>query len=165
MATMPIRKWGDPALRETCKMVKKVDPSIKDLIKSLTDTMYDAPAVGLAASQIGILKRVITLDLGEGLEAYINPEIIWQSSEEEEDEEGCLSLIPDVKIPIKRASKIKVKALNQRGKPVVIVAEGLLARVFQHEIDHIQGCLIIDRATRMERRKALEKINELTSLT
>lgn len=161
---IPIRKWGDPALREKCKTAKKVDSSVTGLIKNLADTMYDAPGVGLAASQIGVLKQVITLDLGEGLEAYINPEIIWQSQEKEEDEEGCLSLIPEVKMPIKRASKIKVRALNKKGKPVVIEAEGLLARVLQHEIDHIQGRLILDRATKQERKKALKKISELTPL-
>lgn len=163
MAVFAIRKFGDPVLREKCAPVTKIDDSAKELVKNLADTMYDAEGVGLAASQIGVLKRVVVIDLAannkKNLITLINPEIIKVSQEQETDEEGCLS-VPCVKVNIERPKKIEVKAQSLRGEEKALKAEGLLARVIQHEMDHLDGLLIIDRASEKERKEALEILNQ-----
>lgn len=158
MAVLSIRRFGDPALNEESLPVREVDHGIRDLIKNLAEIMYDAPGIGLAAPQVGVLKRVFIFDLGEGLVSYINPEIVWRSKKTEEEEEGCLS-VPDIKVPIKRSEKIKVRALTPEGKKVEFRAEGLLARVIQHEVDHLDGILILDRTSKAERRKTLQQMS------
>lgn len=163
MAVLPIRKYGDPALREKALLVSQVDQEIKDLIKNMADTMYNAPGVGLAANQLGILKRVITYDVGEGLRAYINPEIVWASEECDEDEEGCLSFY-EVKVLIKRPKQVKVRAINLDNEEVEFTAENLEGRVIQHEIDHLNGIVILNRTTKSEQRKALKKMRELMTI-
>jgi peptide deformylase len=124
--------------------------------------MYEAPGIGLAAPQIGVMKRFIVYDLsedGRGLSALCNPVIVEMSDECLEDEEGCLSL-PGISVPVSRACKVTCEGLSLDGKRVRIEAEGLEARMFQHEIDHLDGMLIIDRATSEERKAALRRYRE-----
>ncbi|MDI6689626.1 MAG: peptide deformylase [Actinomycetota bacterium] len=159
MAVLEIRKFGDPVLREKTFPIEKIDQEVKKLAKNLIDTLHNAPGMGLAAPQIGILKRVIVSDLGDGPSVYINPQIIWRSKETEVQEEGCLSL-PGVRILISRPQKIKVKALSPQGKGLELSMEGLQARIIQHEVDHLDGILILDRASKSERQKALQQISQ-----
>ncbi len=159
MAIFPVRKHGDPVLREKALPVSEVDQEIKDLAKNMSETMYNAPGAGLAANQIGILKRVITYDIGKGLRVYINPEIIWTSEDCDEDEEGCLSFF-EIRVLIRRANKVKLRAKNLDNKDIELTVEDLEARVVQHEIDHLDGIVILDRTTRSEQRKALKKMRE-----
>jgi peptide deformylase len=146
MAIRIIVKEPDPVLREKSKPVPKITPNIHKLLDDMADTMYDAEGVGLAAPQIGILKRVIVIDVGDdnGLIEMINPEILSQEGEQF-GPEGCLS-IPGINGEVRRAQKVKVKGLNRNGKEIVIEGEDLLARAFLHEIDHLNGVLFTDLA-------------------
>jgi len=163
MAIFPIRKHGDPVLREKALIVPKVDGEIKALAKNMADTMYDAPGMGLAANQVGILKRVIAYDIGQGLCTYVNPEIVWVSEECDEDEEGCLSFY-EIRVPILRPIKVKLRAKNLDNKEVEFEAEDLESRVLQHEIDHLNGIVILDRTSRGEQRKALRRLRDLLTI-
>ena len=124
----------------------------------MTETMYASRGVGLAAVQIGILKRVIVVNVGEELVALVNPEIL-ENEGESQMEEGCLCL-PGVLIDVKRSEKVKVKGLNEKGEEVVVDAEGLLARAFQHEVDHLNGILIIDKVSRIKRELLTNKLRK-----
>lgn len=154
---MPIKRIGDPALRGPTHEIAPGDPALKKLVKEMEQTLRSIQGIGLATTQIGVLKRVIVFDVGEGLQVLLNPEIVWKSKEEVEEEEGCLS-IPGTRMPVKRAARVKVKASDLDGKPVAINADGLLARVLQHEVDHLNGMLIIDRTSPKERRRVLEEM-------
>jgi len=160
MAIRVIVKHPDPILREKAKPVPKITPSIHKLLKDMADTMYDAPGVGLAAPQIGILKRVIVIDVGDehGLIEMINPEII-EASGEQFGPEGCLS-IPGLQGDVRRKERVKVKGWNRHGEDTVVEAEGYLARAFQHEIDHLNGVLYIDIAERIYEAKPPEEEDE-----
>lgn len=160
---MTIRTLGDPVLREKAKPVEKIDGKIKKLVKSMTKTMGAAPGIGLAAPQVGILRQVAVLNVSEEIICLINPEIISKSKTEKEEEEGCLS-VPNVTVPVKRAIKIKVRALNIKGECLEMVAEGLMARIIQHEIDHLNGILIIDRTSKDEKRRILRELSEVPLL-
>lgn len=160
MAVLPIRECGDPVLREKASLVAKVDKEIRDLARNISDTMYDAPGAGLSATQIGILKRVITYDVGSGLSVLVNPEIVWASEEREEEEEGCLSFF-DIRVGISRPKQVRVRAKNLNDKNIEFESEDVEARVIQHEIDHLNGIVILDRTDRSEQRKALKKIREV----
>lgn len=142
-AVYQITKVGDPVLRENAKKVPKITPNIVKLLENMADTMRDGDGVGLAAPQIGISKRVVVVDVGDGLIELINPEIV-SSEGEEIDCEGCLS-IPGIQGDVIRAGKVTVEALNRFGKKFSITGEGLLARCLQHEIDHLNGVLFIDK--------------------
>jgi peptide deformylase len=145
MAVYQIVKKGDPILREKAKEVKEINDSILRLLDNMKETMYAANGVGLAAPQIGVSKRVIVVDIGdEELFELINPQIVF-SEGLETDTEGCLS-VPGIVGEVARAKKIKIKGLNRQGKTVEIEAEDLLARAFQHEMDHLEGILFIDKA-------------------
>ena len=159
MGVLPLRTFGDPVLREKSFPVTEINDELKMLVKDLEDTLHDLEGVGLAAPQIGVLKQVFVVDLGEGPVAYINTEIIAKEEELQEDE-GCLS-VPPVRVSVKRYKKIKVKALNIDGKEEVFEAEGLLAKAIQHEVDHINGMLVIDRLDKEERSKALSELREV----
>jgi len=148
MAVYAIVKIDDPILREKAAEVKKITPNIIKLLENMKDTLYDAKGVGLAAPQIGVSKRVVVIDVGEGIIELINPEIIWYSDELENDLEGCLS-IPGKQGEVERYCKVTVKALNRDGEPIEITGEGLLARALQHEIDHLYGVLYVDRASKI----------------
>ncbi|MCL5985951.1 MAG: peptide deformylase [Actinobacteria bacterium] len=159
MAVEKIRTFGDPVLREKCFEVSKIDDSVKTLVRNLTDTMKDAPGVGLAASQIGVLRRVFVYDIGEGTQVLINPALLRKKGEIVE-EEGCLSLY-EIKCPVKRYQKVVIKGKNLNGEEVIVEAEDLLARVMQHEMDHLEGILFIDKVSEENRRKVLEVITTI----
>lgn len=147
MAVYQIVKKGDEVLRQKSKSVPEITPNIIKLLENMRDTMYEANGVGLAAPQIGISKRVIVVDAEDDLLELINPEII-DSEGSETDSEGCLS-VPGYVGEVKRAYRVKVKAMNREGKNVEITREGLPARVLQHEIDHLDGILFIDKAEKV----------------
>ncbi len=149
MARYKVVIAGDPVLRRISHPVKEVNENIKKLLNNMAETMYYAKGVGLAAPQVGISKRVIVVDVGDGLFKLVNPEII-SSSGIQDGPEGCLS-VPNVVGNVKRSEHIKVKALNEDGDEVMIDASGYLARAFQHEIDHLNGIIFTDKATEIER--------------
>jgi len=154
MAIRIIIKDNDPLLRETCKQVTEITPRIHKLLDDMADTMYDAQGVGLAASQISILKRVVVIDVGEGLIEMINPEII-EASGEQFGPEGCLS-VPGLTGNVKRSGYVKVKALDRNGKDFIVEGNELLARALQHEIDHLNGVLFTDLAEEIYKQEDLE---------
>ena len=137
MALRTIRVEGDPVLTKISRPVDKMTPRIQDLITDMLDTMYEAMGVGLAAPQVGILKRIVVIDVGDGPIILINPEIIEKSGEQTGDE-GCLS-VPGMSGQVTRPDHVKVKALNEDMEEVVYEGEGLLARAFCHELDHLDG--------------------------
>lgn len=159
MAILEIKEYGEPILREKALPVEEVTPEILNLIKDMAETMYTASGVGLAASQVGVQKRIILVDGEEdGLIVLINPMII-KSEGEVVAEEGCLSF-PNIYSQVKRSSNVTIKALNENGDPVEITKEGLTARALQHEIDHLDGILFIDRIGRTERQVMLNKLKK-----
>ncbi|MCL5070300.1 MAG: peptide deformylase [Actinobacteria bacterium] len=160
MAVKKIRKIGDPVLREKSRAVDTIDKNILKLVKDMVDTVSDGgiSGIGLAAPQIGVLKRIIIVYLNEKFEAFINPEIKILDNEMLEDEEGCLSLY-SVKTTVKRPKKIKLSAKNLKGDEIELEAEEMLARIFMHEIDHLNGMLFIDLLSPKARKDFLSKIN------
>jgi peptide deformylase len=154
MALLGILKYPDPLLKQVAQPVTSVNDETVRLIGDMVETMYAAPGVGLAAPQVGISKRIIVLDIdhdnpGKQLLKLINPEI-RQSEGEVLWEEGCLSVV-DFTVEIKRAARVELKALDEKEKEVLLDAEGLLAVALQHEIDHLNGKLILDRVSRLKR--------------
>lgn len=161
---MNVLAHPSPALTErACEIDPTTDTTLLDLIARMAREMYDAPGIGLAAPQIGVLKRVIVFDLdeegGDGLQVLCNPVIVETSDECETDDEGCLSL-PGISVPVNRACRVRCEGLTIDGKPVTVEADGLYARLLQHEIDHLDGVLIIDRADPEERKAALRRYRE-----
>ncbi|BAE84483.1 peptide deformylase [Desulfitobacterium hafniense] len=150
MAIYQIVEIGSEVLREKAVPVKEITPNIEKLLDNMLDTLYDANGVGLAAPQVGVSKRVVVIDVGEGPIELINPVIIAKEGEDLDDE-GCLS-IPGITGQVARAAKVKVEALNRQGELQVIEGEGLLARCLQHEIDHLEGILFVDKAKKTQRR-------------
>ncbi|MDD3839315.1 MAG: peptide deformylase [Clostridia bacterium] len=144
MALRMIKKYGEEVLRKKSRAIDKIDDKILTLLDDMAETMYQNDGVGLAAPQVGILKRAVVIDIGEGLIELINPEII-SSSGSQIDEEGCLS-IPGVAKKVDRPSAVIVKALGRDGKQLTIKGTNLLARALCHEIDHLNGVLFIDKA-------------------
>ena len=140
MALRTIRVQGDSVLTKKSRTVDKMTPRIGELITDMLDTMYDAMGVGLAAPQVGILKRIVVIDVGEGPIVLINPEILETSGEQTGDE-GCLS-VPGMAGQVTRPNYVKVKALDVNMEEQIYEGEGLLARAFCHEIDHLDGCLL-----------------------
>jgi len=149
MALLEIKKAGDTVLKEICQPVAKIDNKIRRLLDDMAETMYEANGVGLAAPQVGLAIRVVVIDVGNGLLELINPAIIEREGTEI-DTEGCLS-IPDIFGEVERSSKVTVEFTNRRNKKQQITGEGLLARCFQHELDHLDGVLFIDRALSIQR--------------
>ncbi|MGE1063270.1 peptide deformylase [Megasphaera paucivorans] len=145
MAILKIVKAGAPILKGTAQPVETITKQTKKLLDDMAETMYAAEGVGLAAPQVNVPQQLIVLDGGNGLIELINPEIIETSKEMEIGSEGCLS-VPGYYGEVERYSKIKVKSLNRRGKVVYFNPEGFLARIFQHEIDHLTGVLFIEKA-------------------
>lgn len=143
MAIREIRTMGDEVLTKTCKEVKFMTPRTAILIEDMLDTMYEAMGVGLAAPQVGILKRIVVIDVGEGPIVLINPEILETSGEQTGDE-GCLS-VPGKAGCVTRPNYVKVKALDENMEEVIYEGEGLLARAFCHEIEHLDGHLYVEK--------------------
>ena len=164
MAILKILTYPDPKLKKKSTPVEKIDKEIEKILDDMAETMYDAPGVGLAAPQVGINLRVIVIDISArqedspGLIELINPEII-SSEGVQIEEEGCLS-IPGFSSEVKRKAKAKVQGLDRKGELVEYEGTGLLARAFQHEIDHIDGILYIDRLTRLKRELLKKKIEK-----
>ncbi len=155
MAVRPIVVVGNPVLRQKAHRVKVIDRNIQTLIDDMIDTMRDAPGVGLAAPQVGVPLRVAVIEVDGKLTTLINPEIVKMSGEYE-PEEGCLS-VPGYWAKVKRAQTVSVKAKDRTGKDIRIKGEGLLAQALQHEIDHLNGILYIDR---LESLDALRRVPE-----
>lgn len=147
MAVYRIINIGEDILREKAKEVKSVTPNIHKLLDNMAETMYDAQGIGLAAPQIGVPKRVVVVDVGDGLIELINPVILHKEGEIVE-QEACLS-VPKMVGDVKRASKVTVQALDRDGVLMEYEAEGLIARAFQHEIDHLNGVLFVDLADKV----------------
>ena len=162
MALLPILVAPDPALKKISAPVKQVDAGVRKLMDDMLETMYHAPGIGLAAPQVGVLKRVIVLDLArEGEEPQplriANPEVVWVSDDDATYNEGCLS-VPEHYADVVRPAACRVKYLDQDNKQQEIAAEGLLATCLQHEIDHLDGVLFIDHLTSLKRNMILRKL-------
>jgi peptide deformylase len=161
MAVREIITLPDKRLRQVSQAVKKVDREIKDLVADMFETMYDAPGIGLAAIQVAVPKRVITMDLSTKEEeqqprVFINPEILWRSDDKAKYEEGCLS-IPEFYEEVERPAQVRVKYLDLEGREQELEAKGLLATCLQHEIDHLNGVLFIDHISRLKRARVIKK--------
>lgn len=148
MADIEIVLHPSPVLRQKAKPVRKIGPNLKKLLDDMAQAMYEAHGVGLAGNQVGVLKRVIVVDVGEGLLQLINPEIVQMGPEREEAVEGCLS-IPGLQGDVPRATKLRLRATLPDGRVAWWDAEGMFARCVQHEVDHLNGVLFLDRATRV----------------
>ena len=144
MAIRNIRISTDEVLRKTCKPIKEITPNLLTLLDDMADTMYEANGVGLAAPQVGILKRAVVIDIGEGLVELLNP-VILETSGSQTDEEGCLSMHGQ-SAPVERPYYVKAKAMDREGNEFIIEGEELMARALCHEIDHLDGILYIDKA-------------------
>jgi len=157
LALARIRQYGDPALRMKAREVETVDDDVRRLAERMTDLMHEAQGVGLAATQVGVLQRVfVFVDAGED-RVIVNPVITKRSEETEMDEEGCLSL-RDVLVPVERSSAVTIEGLDANGEPLKLDLELPSARVVQHELDHLDGTLIVDRTDDESRRAALAKL-------
>ncbi|HEX6509266.1 MAG TPA: peptide deformylase [Chloroflexota bacterium] len=163
MALRRIVQLGEPILRQKAKKVHRIDPSIKQLIDDMVETMIAAPGVGLAAPQVNVPLRIIVTNVDDRLRVLINPEVVEASDETEEGFEGCLSM-PGWIGPVDRATGVTVRGLNKSGKSVKVKAEAWEARCLQHEIDHLNGVMFIDRIedkSRLERVESQEEEEEL----
>ena len=158
MANLRICKYGEPVLRQRCLAVKEITGEIRQILEEMRQTMYEENGVGLAASQVGQARRLIVVDVGEGLWQVINPRIISRRGENV-SLEGCLSL-PGLTVKVKRAQEVTVEALNKKGEKIIVEGKGLLSYVFQHEIDHLNGILIIDYLDKKKKRKAGEELKK-----
>ena len=156
MAILNIVKEGDPILRKTCRPVTEITPRIRQLAEDMAETLIDANGAGLAAPQVGILRRMVLVDNGEEILTLINPEIIAAEGEQEEME-GCLS-VPDVWGVTHRPMKVTVRATGVDGKEFTMTGEGLTARAFCHELDHLEGVLFIDNAVHIYTPEEVEKM-------
>ncbi len=156
-----VRKFGDPVLRTRARPVEVIDDALRTEIKRMGELMNDALGVGLAATQLGVLHRLLVYRVQQQapVSALINPEIEWSGDEEEIAEEGCLSL-PAVADDVERPVHVRVRAVNERGEPILVEASGLEARVIQHEMDHLDGVLILDRTSRDQRKEAMRALRE-----
>lgn len=163
MAILEILKYPHPVLKKRCEEVGQIDGEVKKLVRDMTETMYEANGIGLAACQVGVPRRVIVLDVSpidpeKELLAIINPEIISEEGEIEH-EEGCLS-VPDCLEKVKRKEKVLIRGISPEGKHIEIPGEGILAIALQHEIDHINGVLILDRISRLKREIYRNKLKK-----
>jgi peptide deformylase len=158
-ALRQIRVMGDPVLREVAAPVTVFDAELRETADRMLGIMHDAPGVGLAATQLGLVRRLLVYDVDDEPRVLVNPVITERSQESEVSEEGCLS-VPGVRVPVERALRIRVTGADVRGRPLDFEAEGLHARVIQHETDHLDGILIVDRTTKEERAQAMRLLRE-----
>jgi peptide deformylase len=159
LAVLGIRLFGDPVLRQRARPVERPTELHRGLVRNMLETMRAAPGVGLAGPQVGVLERIFVWEVDERAGTVIDPVIARRSEETIEAEEGCLS-VPGLLYPVERAASVTVTGIDEHGAPLVLDAEGLLARVFQHEIDHLDGILFIDRlepGLRQEAKRALRE--------
>lgn len=165
MALRDILILPDKRLRLVSEPVKTIDKEVRTLVEDMFETMYDAPGIGLAAIQVGVPKRIVTMDLSKKDEdkvqrVFINPEIVWSSDEKRVHEEGCLS-IPEFYEDVERPAQVRVKYLDLDGKEQELEASGLLATCIQHEIDHTNGVLFIDHISRLKRARVVKKFEKV----
>jgi peptide deformylase len=161
MAMQLVRQYPDPALRVPANSIGEVDDEVRSLVERMAEVMRRSHGVGLAAPQVGVLRRVFVYRAGadDPVRVLINPQLGERSDETEVDTEGCLSLLGgEVTVPVERHVRVVAQGLDESGAPVEIEAEGLEARVIQHELDHLDGVLIIDRAPKEDRRAALREL-------
>ena len=166
MALLPILRYPDPRLHTRATPVREVDDATRKLIADMAETMYEAPGIGLAATQVDVHKRVVVIDVSEdksGLLALINPEIIARSGEQV-CEEGCLS-VPGIYDKVTRAEKVTVRALNQQGETFELDAEGLLAVCIQHEIDHLDGKVFVEYLSQLKQTRIKGKLAKKARIT
>ena len=156
-----VRKFGDPVLRTPSRPIERFDEALRDEVRRMGELMIAALGVGLAANQVGVLNRVLVYRVHQQspVAALINPEIEWSGGDKEILEEGCLSL-PAVHVDVERPVHIRVRAFDEHGEPIMIEASGLEARVIQHEMDHLDGVLVLDRISRQQRKDAMRALRE-----
>jgi peptide deformylase len=156
-----VRKYGDPVLRSKARPIDVFDDTLREEIARMGALMHDSLGIGLAATQVGALRRVLVyrVEHDSPINALVNPEIEWSGREKEWMEEGCLSL-PNVHVDVERPVHVRVRAQDAHGEPIVVEAAGLEARVIQHEIDHLDGVLILDRTSRDQRKEAMRTLRE-----
>jgi peptide deformylase len=164
MALRPIITLPDPKLRLVSKKIERVDDNLRRLIDEMIETMHEAPGVGLAAIQVAVPIRLLVVDVAKKEEipdpqVFINPEILWSSEERSTYEEGCLS-IPEYYAEVERAASVRATALDREGRTREVLAEGLLATVLLHEIDHLDGILFIDHISKLKRDRVIKKFQK-----
>lgn len=165
MALRDILIVPDPRLKQECEEVAEVNDEIRELLDDMLETMYAAPGIGLAAPQIGVMKRVVVMDVSDDKEKpqplkLVNPEIIWESEETSVYQEGCLS-IPEQYADVERPAEVGLRYLDENGKEHEIEADGLLATCIQHELDHLDGILFTDYLSALKRNMILKKVQKL----
>ena len=162
MAVLPILHYPDPRLHTVAKPVSEINQKIKQLVSDMAQTMYEAPGIGLAATQVNAHVQVIVIDLSDErnqLQVFINPEIVWASEEKKVWQEGCLS-VPDFYDEVLRPSEVKVRALNLDGEPYEIHADGLMAVCIQHEMDHLKGKVFVEYLSSLKRMRIAGKLKK-----
>lgn len=162
MAILNILEFPDPRLRTIAKAVERVDDDLRQLIDDMFETMYDAPGIGLAATQVNVHKRLVVMDLSEDKNeplVFINPEFESLTDEVDQYQEGCLS-VPGFYENVDRPQKVKIKALDRNGQPFELIAEGLLAVCIQHECDHLNGKLFVDYLSTLKRDRIKKKLEK-----
>jgi len=171
MPLRPILILPDKRLRTTSTPVEKITSELRKLVEDMFETMYEAPGIGLAAIQVGVAQRVVTMDIGKKTDeeaknprVFINPEIVWSSEEMSTYEEGCLS-IPDIHEDVDRPARVRLKFLDIDGKPHEEEADGLYATCIQHEIDHLNGVLFIDHISKLKRDRIVKKFTKAAKRT
>lgn len=162
---MDIKKYGDPILRKKAEEVKEINDEIRNILDDMVETMHKAEGVGLAAPQVGLNLRMFVLDIADGrIRKVINPEFLEKSDKIVENEEGCLS-IPGIYKKVKRPETVKIKYLNENGEEVIEDTDGLLARALQHESDHLDGELFVDKISPVAKRMVSSKLLKLKKTT
>ncbi len=162
MSILNILRYPDPRLHKVAKPVTEFDARLEKLVADMAETMYDAPGIGLAASQVDVHEQLILVDISEtkdALVAYINPEIVWASDEMQVYDEGCLS-VPGIYDGVERHSRVKVRALDVKGQPFETEAEGLLAVCLQHEMDHLKGKVFVEYLSPLKRNRIKAKLQK-----
>jgi len=162
MALLPILRYPDPRLHKVAKPVAVVDARIRQLVRDMAETMYAAPGVGLAATQVDVHERIVVIDVSENhdaLRVLINPEIVWKSDEQQVYEEGCLS-VPGIYDEVQRAAQIKVRALNEQGETFEFEADALLAVCVQHEIDHLDGKVFVEYLSQLKQGRIKTRLRK-----
>ena len=154
-------KYGDPALRARAREIDRFDAALVDEAQRMGHLMHDAYGIGLAATQLGVMHRLLVYrtELEGQVAALVNPVLEWSSKDKETAEEGCLSL-PGVVVEVERPVHVRVRAQDERGEPITVEASGLEARVIQHEMDHLDGVLILDKTSRDQRKQAMRALRE-----
>ena len=162
MAVLPILHYPDPRLHTVAKPVLEVDEKVRQIVKDMAQTMYEAPGIGLAATQVNIHQQIIVIDLSDErdqLQVFINPELVWASEEKKVWQEGCLS-VPDFLVDVLRPSEVQVKALDVNGQPFDIHADGLMAVCIQHEMDHLKGKVFVEYLSSLKRMRIAGKLKK-----